>query len=314
MFAILRAVFATEPGQGHCCPGLAFLALDGCNTCTCVNSGLKNESMCTRLACLPPERDGWCIPGFSFPAGDGLNTCTCPASGNTSGANCSNLPCPEVPHHHAGRCCPGRLYADDCNTCTCAESGLKSESSCTEIACTPPLLPEDRCMPGLPYPAGDGLNNCRCPASGLKSEASCTSRACSDAAFEESVGSSTVPQANRSSEAGVTTVSNSEAVPLTHSGEATCCPGTYFPKGDGCNTCTCTSSGLQKDAPCTVMACLPTPPPLLQEGRCVPTIPFPKGDGWNTCICPASGFKSEAQCSDLPCTSRQAPGSDILLP
>lgn len=308
---MLWVVCAIEPGDGNCCPGMVFEALDGCNTCTCVNSGLKNESVCTRLACLPSDPVGMCTPTLPFPAGDGLNVCTCPESGKKAEAICSDLPCPEVPHHHAGRCCPGRLYTDDCNTCTCAESGLKSESICTELPCLPPMLPEDRCMPGLPYEAGDGLNTCRCPASGRKSEAECTSRSCADAAPLAEVS-----KAARNSSFVDTEAHGPEAGLLNHSSvdEATCCPGMFFPKGDGCNTCTCTASGLQKDAPCTVMICYATPSPLLPEGRCTPGFAYPKGDGWNTCMCPASGFQRDAVCSDLPCASHLPQGSDILLP
>eukprot|EP00434_Breviolum_minutum_P025336 symbB.v1.2.022387.t2/scaffold1983.1/size166549/3 len=41
------------PENGTCCPGLLFTAADGCNTCRCAESGLRNASRCTRMNCPP---------------------------------------------------------------------------------------------------------------------------------------------------------------------------------------------------------------------------------------------------------------------
>jgi hypothetical protein len=34
-----------------CEPGSEFMADDGCNTCTCPESGIKKDAGCTKMAC-----------------------------------------------------------------------------------------------------------------------------------------------------------------------------------------------------------------------------------------------------------------------
>ncbi|CAJ1402554.1 unnamed protein product [Effrenium voratum] len=169
--------------EGACCPGRSFTASDGCNTCRCAGSGLKNESVCTRMACPP-----WmaitenCTAFSTYPAGDGLNTCVCPADGKKSEEFCTSLKCPEPKEEEEDRCCPGVSFpaSDGCNTCVCPGSGLMSEAACTLMACPPrpTILPPGRCTPFVAFPKGDGTNTCTCPASGLSSEARCTHLPC----------------------------------------------------------------------------------------------------------------------------------------
>ncbi|CAJ1358957.1 unnamed protein product, partial [Effrenium voratum] len=169
--------------EGACCPGRSFTAADGCNTCRCAGSGLKNESVCTRMACPP-----WmaitenCTAFSTYPAGDGLNTCVCPADGKKSEEFCTSLKCPEPKEEEEDRCCPGVSFpaSDGCNTCVCPGSGLMSEAACTLMACPPrpTILPPGRCTPFVAFPKGDGTNTCTCPASGLSSEARCTHLPC----------------------------------------------------------------------------------------------------------------------------------------
>jgi len=45
-----------------CIPGESFDADDGCNTCTCPESGLKSEAPCTKIGC---------VCGADMPCGDG---------------------------------------------------------------------------------------------------------------------------------------------------------------------------------------------------------------------------------------------------
>lgn len=176
--------------EGVCCPGLTFAAADGCNSCMCADSGLKNESACTRMACpgwLPPLGSN-CTPFTTYPAGDGLNTCVCPASGQKNPEHCTHLACPELPlpvttGGDDDTCCPGVSYTapDGCNTCMCPASGRMSDpAACTLMACPPrpTLLPAGRCRPFESYPKGDGTNTCTCPLSGLKNEARCTALPC----------------------------------------------------------------------------------------------------------------------------------------
>jgi len=262
---------------------LLFTADDGCNTCTCPESGDKNASACTQMTCPPPlGAVESCIPLVVFPAGDGINTCTCPWSGLKSEAHCTDFSCPEAPEPTPtkppssasggeGTCCPGLLFAalDGCNTCACPSSGNKSEAECTHATCYTWVdgpASED-CLPSTTFPAGDGFNICTCPASGKKSDGICSHLSCP-------------------TEAPVPTT----AAPEEEQG--TCCPGVLFPASDRCNTCTCAATGLmsdpfrtpaaqssparrlpglgrcQKDAACpswpTPRAMAPTPAPALQ--------------------------------------------------
>ena len=52
-----------EPGA-ECIPGEVFNAADGCNTCSCPDSGLKDEAACTEIACIyEPCADKACGEG-----------------------------------------------------------------------------------------------------------------------------------------------------------------------------------------------------------------------------------------------------------
>lgn len=65
------------PEDDACIPGESFDAGDGCNTCSCPESGLKSDAICTEIAC--PED---------------------PCAGKACGANCSTCvegeACPAV--------------------------------------------------------------------------------------------------------------------------------------------------------------------------------------------------------------------------
>jgi len=273
---------ATRQEEGSCCPGLIFDAADGCNTCHCGSSGLRNESACTLMACppmfVPSDR---CTPMMQFPAGDGLNMCTCPWSGLKAEASCTTFECPEEtpsPVLEEGQCCPGLTFgaSDGCNTCRCAESGLRNESACTRLACPPsPMLREGLCIPLLSFPAGDGINSCFCPINGRREEAECTSHACPEVPHPVPPTSPPLPE------------------------EGSCCPGLSFTAADGCNRCMCADSGLKNESACTRMAC----PPWMQSLRsdCTPFAGYPAGDGLNTCVCPANGVKSPEHCTRLEC-------------
>ena len=72
---------------GMCEPGDQIPADDGCNTCTCDDSGLW---ACTEIDC-GSTGGGECTPGDTMPAGDGCNTCTCDDTGLWG---CSEIACP----------------------------------------------------------------------------------------------------------------------------------------------------------------------------------------------------------------------------
>ena len=130
---------SATPG-GTCEPGEQAPADDGCNTCTCDDSG---HWSCTAIGCDPTQGatssvddggdgvpPGPCEPGEEMPAGDGCNTCVCDDTGQWA---CTAIGCD--PTGGPG-CTPGdQMPADDgCNTCTCGDDGTWG---CTEIACVP---------------------------------------------------------------------------------------------------------------------------------------------------------------------------------
>ena len=81
------------PDPDMCMPGETYDANDGCNTCTCPESGLRADSMCTLIDC--PENPEACMPGESYEADDGCNTCTCPESGLRADSMCTQIACSE---------------------------------------------------------------------------------------------------------------------------------------------------------------------------------------------------------------------------
>ena len=106
--------------EDKCTPGQSFPASDGCNTCTCPDSGKKGEAPCTAMGC--GEDPDKCTPGETFEADDGCNTCTCPASGKKSEAPCTEMACVYVP-------CAGKKCGAACTLCApgdpdCVESAV----------------------------------------------------------------------------------------------------------------------------------------------------------------------------------------------
>lgn len=111
--------------------------------------------------------------------------------------------------------------------------------------------------------------------------------------------------------------------------DGSCTPGENFAAADGCNTCTCPSSGLVAEAGCTEIACASTTGTATDTGTgpgtsggttggtgtggdatgstggdpdsCVPGATFDDADGCNVCTCPDSGSKSQADCTDRAC-------------
>jgi hypothetical protein len=118
-----------------CEPGTTFEADDGCNTCSCPDSGLKSEAACTDMACPPECTEEQCGPAPGMPnylCDDGVTTAGPGACEPQANGNCgwTIIECPD-------ECTPGTTFpADDgCNTCSCPDSGLKSEAGCTAMGC-----------------------------------------------------------------------------------------------------------------------------------------------------------------------------------
>ncbi|EYF03285.1 hypothetical protein [Chondromyces apiculatus] len=120
-------------GQGYNV-GDSFPSDDGCNTCTCTESGIA----CTEAACAPITCDTPAGPvpvGTSFPADDGCNTCSCAQleDGSTTVA-CTLMACGPACTYNGETYTTGETFnaGDGCNTCTCGEDG---NVGCTEMAC-----------------------------------------------------------------------------------------------------------------------------------------------------------------------------------
>jgi hypothetical protein len=116
---------AIEPGKA--CPELGATreAADGCNSCTCTESGWA----CTDAACSTQE----CVDGESGSSPDGCNTCSC-----IDGAwACTERDCATE------QCTDGEVTSDGCNTCSCSGG----QWLCTLIACEAPTCPAPTAPP-----------------------------------------------------------------------------------------------------------------------------------------------------------------------
>ncbi len=114
---------------------------DGCNTCTCGESG---DFSCTLMACLDSGMAPVCTFGgqsypasAEFPAGDGCNTCTCMPDGQVG---CTTMAC--APGCvQAGQTYPvGATFPalDQCAQCTCLpDLTITCQDSAESCPCDP---------------------------------------------------------------------------------------------------------------------------------------------------------------------------------
>jgi hypothetical protein len=111
-----------------CMPGDTKLADDGCNKCTCTDSG---DWACTLLGCSA------CAPMDTMTFG--CQTCVCDATGAWNCTPVDGKDCTTPP-----ACTPGETIdaGDGCNTCTCTNEG---GFACTQKAC------DQKCPPPLRY-------------------------------------------------------------------------------------------------------------------------------------------------------------------
>ena len=196
--------------------GDSFKSTDGCNTCSCTSNG---QVACTLMACL--------ATGGSSGVGGSTGTgCVC--SGPTPGA--PNIICwdgsmggPICETNSTGACswqiriCPPNP----------GSGGATGAGGSTGVTC---VYNNVNYAAGISFPAGDGCNKCSCTSSG---GVVCTKIACpAGTGGSSGVGGST----------GVSCLSNGVNYPA----------GSSFPSPDGCNTCSCTSSGA---IICTERAC-----------------------------------------------------------
>jgi len=294
-----------EGMDGMFCIGESYIALDGCNTCSCGN--MDGLAKCTMMACPPKPEDQTVeakgdeaattclVNGLEIEVGqeytppDGCNTCTCTDTGDSACTRKACEPCSTCDGDDGNTYCAGEVFlsGDGCNTCRCGENGAVP---CTKMACLPEegtqtkdmdtMSAADTCLvngleieAGETYVAADGCNTCTC--SGGDAPDACTMMACA------------------------------EPCSTCEDGSETYCAGVSYLSSDGCNTCTCTENGVSA---CTLMACPPMESDSTSDdvATCVIRgITYEEGetyvadDGCNTCTC--SGGDAPDACTMMAC-------------
>jgi hypothetical protein len=218
-------------------PGATFASDDACNTCTCLSDG---SIACTEMACACEHPECSCFYGdIEIPRASTLYLeneclmCTCELDGTM---NCLPMedcvPCevdcdPVCIIDDSTWALGETRLIDECALCTCTASGAVS---CEFLdGCIQPCVVDGVEYPlgGLPFDAPDGCNTCTCGWHGV---VTCTEMAC--CADENGDGVCDVD--------------------CTYDGVGYTA-GDTFPSTDGCNSCTCDTSGY---VACTAMACV----------------------------------------------------------
>jgi hypothetical protein len=232
---------AIEPGKG--CPdvGATQPAGDGCNSCTCTESGWA----CTDAACAQE-----CVEGETGSSPDGCNTCAC-VDGTWA---CTERLC-------GTQCTDGEITNDGCNTCSCFEGSW----ACTENDCAPPQCTEGEVT-------DDGCNTCSCSGGQwLCTQAACPVEECpaprpDDGGCIQQVVYARSPDTGACCEYGTPCqVPGNDWEVFNSAAECqgttpVCTVGDTKPAGDGCNMCWCTQSGAAPAAwVCTLAICTSEP-------------------------------------------------------
>eukprot|EP01084_Bolivina_argentea_P276356 471544_1 len=235
---------------------------DGCNKCTCSNTGM---AICTLKYC-PPEllTDTYC---YDTPV-----TTSNPIIG------CSNC----------------QSYYDGCNTCSCNDNGI---AMCTLQYCEIDTYEEaicNQCKSGyikqydecVPIDCNscksyfDGCNECMCNEGALL--AGCTKKYCADGGTDMKCNICVNGYELNEEETECVEISTTIQPDTTGVNCDICTSGTYF---DGCNTCNCDDNGMTM---CTEMACVTMGDPYCISHETVGcnTCPFGRFfDGCNECEC-----------------------------
>ncbi len=151
-----------EHGGKTYSPGQRFPAADGCNTCSCSDTG---DVECTLLGCeAQGESCEWRGETYAHATqvpSDDCNTCAC----FKGEVGCTNRACaPDYCEHQGKRYEVGESFDIGCSACGCGEGGV--------IHCTPNVCPEVvQCVLGDAYfdvgdsvICADGCNTCTCTA------------------------------------------------------------------------------------------------------------------------------------------------------
>ena len=239
--------------------GASFKSTDGCNNCSCSANGLV---ACTAMACLATGGSSGvggstgvtCLynnvnytVGSSFKSSDGCNTCSCTSSGQVA-----------------------------CTAMACLASGGSSGvgGSTSACVCTGPApgAPTILCWDGStggPVCATSSAGTCSwqirsCPpnpgAGGTTGAGGATgTSSCVTAADCKGALPALCEQCTNGGSGCAHFVCNSGSCEIAYCDSATClsngvnyATGSSFPSPDGCNTCSCTASGV---VICTKIAC-----------------------------------------------------------
>lgn len=172
-----------------------------CNFCICPESGILDNSVCTKNDCTSfsqdPSYESFVCEPLAYYEVD-CNICFCPRDGLKNVAKCTKNIC-EKSFLRSEVCVAGQLFSDECNVCVCPPNGNKAEKACTNYTCadsapwkkifqlTENLLGSeptedtrnlDFCFPGEEFVVGCKL--CFCPDMGLRVYATCSSVMCDE--------------------------------------------------------------------------------------------------------------------------------------
>ncbi len=230
--------YSEQDCQDVCVPGEQRLADDGCNTCSCDESGRWG---CTEMSCPSAEcvSDDDCFVG------------------GCSGQLCAAEPLSSTCEWTQEYAC----YDDEITSCGCFEGRCGWEQTDALDACLNDA--GGVCVPGEEREAEDGCNFCSCDEQG---QWVCTTMECLVCPEPIEDGGDCV-QVMVWSRDPLTGMCCEYSTPCNapqdwesfyfedecYGGIGGCVPGDHQPAADGCNTCTCDENGMWA---CTEMGCV----------------------------------------------------------
>ncbi len=262
---------------GACTQGDTKLADDGCNKCTCTDSGdwactLLGCTVCTPMdtktfacqTCICDATGAWncmtvgsedcmpaaCKPGETTLAGDGCNTCTCTMDGQLACTQkACDVECPPPVRFDPKTCTStGDAYAQDPTTGQCCAYSSQCEAPAGWKVYDMPGCGSPMCAEGLADCDGDASNGCETKVTADASNCGACGIVCMAPAGTMATcnnGACSYPMAPECLYMGVHHVAKSEGT-----------DNDWFPAVNGCGGCSCVL--LPDGSPaiaCTTLAC-----------------------------------------------------------
>jgi len=322
----------THDGQYYCAGDIFYDTACQPNTCRCADNG---GVACTKMACFDEcESDDDCTATVRSQTAQSelFPLCGCEARSTVAGIADKFEECLGEDDERAcavARCtnaCEGRVA-------TCTEEKkcelTEAPSDPAEEECTCVGVNDETFCPGESYTAPDGCNTCTCTG-GPDGIAACTEMACPDgvpassgtaseepdemaegdteaepAAENITVAADDVPTTLPETDAAENITMAADDVPTTLPETDAACVvngieyavGEKYVAADGCNSCTC--SGDEDLAICTLMACPPCETTCEDSGQTYCAgVKFLSSDGCNECECTETG---NATCTMMAC-------------